>query len=189
MANTFRPLVSDHVFLDSKLYWLIDADVANKASWIMMVDMHEMFHRIDLPTKANGSMFGSFLIDFRGQLCFIDWSEPYIYIWGYEEEKKSWQLLGMPQFPDWSEVWLFNSAVPNGDEILFVYDKKSSLRHEIVYDVGLKMWKEFTIPEADKEKRMIVFPFAETLFPCGKCEGFTNYIHVKSVLKCQSYSY
>ncbi|GJZ43924.1 putative F-box protein [Tanacetum coccineum] len=183
MVNPFCTCVADQVCLDGKLYWLIgDADAATKPSWIMMVDIHDMFHKIDLPKKANDS----FLIKFRGQLCFIDWSESYISIWGYEEEKKSWQLLGMPQFSDWSEVCNFDSAVANRDEILFVYYKKSLLRHEIVYDVGLKMWKEFSIPEADKEKRMLVFPFVETLFPCGQfLEDCRDYARKKVTLVAQ----
>ncbi|KAI3509962.1 hypothetical protein L1887_25487 [Cichorium endivia] len=170
IRNPSRPLVSNHVCVNEKLYWFIsDGEEFDIPSSILMVDMDNNFWEISLPTYAEIS----FLIEFQGRLCFVDWTGFNIYLWIYDESNESWYLKDIPPFPvNWLEVAHFDSVVARKHDILFVYKDVAGLRHEILYDMRYATWKEFRIAQDAKDKAIVVFPFFETLVPCSKYRVF-----------------
>ncbi|KAL4554895.1 hypothetical protein LXL04_037504 [Taraxacum kok-saghyz] len=165
LMNPTRPLVADHVCVNEKLYIFIGDDVEfDMPSAILMVDMDCNFYEIPLPTDVEIS----FLIEFQGQLCLVDWTGVSFYIWIYHENNTSWYLKDTPLFPShhWLEVSHFDSVVALEHKILFVYKDRVGLRHEILYDVVHATWEDFRIDESAEDKSIVVFPFFETLVPC-----------------------
>lgn len=160
-------LVSNHVCINEKLYWFISDDYEDEIDFptaILMVDMDDNFRVIPLPNYAEIS----FLIEFRGRLCFVDWTGLKFHLWLYDEKNDGWYLLDILHFPvKWLEVAHFDSVVAHKHDILFVYKDVAGLRHEILYDVSHGTWKDFRIAEDCKEKAIVVVPFFETLLPCN----------------------